>query len=131
MLANFDRENNIVHQDDDNRFQRDTDDVTIVSALSSENPKPVWITADIAQKKNVLERAALRESGMSIFFFKNNNGAPHFQALKALAIWPTLVEYAGRAKAPTAFEVPAGRIGGNLNTKIDRLGPTAELFKFR
>lgn len=108
MLAAFDRDNNIVHQDDDSRFEPTSTDTHIISTLAEECPKPVWITSDISQRKVPEERRALRNSAMTIFFFRKNNGAPHFQALKALAIWPTLVKYAATAKEPTAFQVPGG-----------------------
>jgi len=129
MLDHFDRENNIVHQDDDARFMPDSKDVEIIRTLSGESPKPVWVTADISQKKNPNERAALGSSGMTIFFAKRNQLTPHVQSLKWLAIWPTLVEFAERARVPTAFQIPFGRIGGRLNTKIDTLGPTSSVFK--
>ena len=129
MLNHFDRDNNIVHQDDDGRFAPDEEDVTIITTLASEDPRPVWVTADLAQLRSPIERAALRDSGMTIFFRKRNNFTPHMQALKMLAIWPTVVEYAHTARVPTAFVIPGGKIGAKLNTKIDRLGNTSDLFK--
>jgi len=65
---------------------------------------------------------------MTLFFAKRNQLTPHAQALKWLAVWPTVVEFAGRSRVPTAFQIPFGRIGGKLNTKIDTLGRTASLF---
>lgn len=129
MLSNFEREHNVVHQDDDGRFAPDCEDVEIIRTLAAENPKPVWITADLTQKKNPAERAALRESRMTVFFAKRHRLTPHTQSLKWLAVWPTVVDFALTAKVPTAFMIPFGRLGGRLNTKIDRLGPTAGLFK--
>jgi len=41
MLSHFDRENNIVHQDDDARFQADSPDAEIINTLAAEIPKPV------------------------------------------------------------------------------------------
>lgn len=128
MMHNYDRENNVVHQDDDVRFTHDTDDISMIETLASESPKPCWITADLSQRTVAAERVALRDSGMTIFFFKKNNGAPHHQALKALAIWPTLVDLAESARVATAFVIPFGRIG-KIGTKIDRLGNTSDLFK--
>jgi hypothetical protein len=128
MIGHFDRENLVVHQDDDNRFDADSEDVHIIRVLSGEPHKPCWITADLSQKRDPAERAALRDSGMTIFFFKKNNGTPHFQALKVLSVWPKITELAATARVPTAFEVPFGKIG-KLNEKIDRICPTAELFR--
>lgn len=128
MIGNFERMHNVVHQDDENKFTADSEDVEIINTLAAEDPKPVWITADISQRRNPSERAALRESGMTIFFCKRHSGTPHFQALKLLAVWPGIVEHAASVKVPTAFEIPFGRIG-KIVAKIDRLGPTRELFK--
>lgn len=130
MIGNFDRANTIVHQDDDGRFQHDSEDLHIIGTIGNEQPRPVWITADIAQRRVPEERAALRDSAMTIFFFKRNNGEIHYQALKMIAVWPAIIETMARTKQPTAYEVPAGRIGMKLmNQKIDRLCFTAELFK--
>jgi len=127
MLGHFERRHNVVHQDDDSRFDPDSEDVYIINTLASEPEKPVWITADISQRKNAEERAALRGSGMTLFFCKKAAVHPHHQALKLLAVWPTIVECAENARVPTAFEVPMGKIGGNLNRKITRLGNTSDL----
>ena len=130
MLGHFDRQNNITHQDDDNRFDDDTEDVKIIETISSDIPKPHWITADLSQRKNNVERAALCNSGMSIFFFRIHQKTPHFQALKILAIWPTLVSLAEKARFPTVFDIPAGHIG-RINKKIVNLGRTSEVLKVR
>jgi hypothetical protein len=118
MLGHYDRENNLKHQDDDVRFEHDTSDVDIINTLAEERPKPIWVTADIMQRKNPAEGEALRSSGMTIFFCKRNSGDPHFQSLKMLAMWPTIVRYAATSKSPMAYEVPAGKIGMKSNDKI-------------
>lgn len=94
MIGNFDRKNTIVHQDDDVRFDIDDTDAHILKILASEEPKPIWITADVAQKRKPDERVALRDSGMTVFFFKGffKNKNPHFQSLKVLSIWPRIAE---------------------------------------
>lgn len=129
MLGHFDRKNNIVHQDEDARFDRDSEDVHIIETLASANEKPYWITADLSQLKVPAERAALRDSGMTIFFCKRHSVSPHHQAIKILVLWPRIVELAETVRVPTAFEVPFGTIGGKLNDKITRLGNTADMFK--
>lgn len=130
MLNHYDRENNIIHQDDDGRFEPDSEDVHIIKTLSSETEKPHWMTADISQLKNPAERAALRDSGMTIFFCKKMAAVSrHHQSVKMLVIWPQILERAATVKLPTAFEVPFGKIGGRLNQKITRLAHTAELFR--
>ena len=129
MLDDFDRVHNIVHQDDDGRFERDSEDVYIIKTLGSATERPCWITADISQLKNPAERAALRDSGMTIFFCRRMAVTPHHQAVKFVVIWPRIVERAETARLATAFEVPFGKIRGQLNQKITRLGNTADLFK--
>ncbi len=129
ILSHLDRKNNIVHQDEDGRFAEDEEDVNIIDALAAEDPKPVWITADLGQMRKPIERAALRDSQMTLFFRKRNNFTPHMQAMKMMAIWSTVVDLAQNVRAPTAFVIPGGSIGAKLNSKIDRLGNTADLFR--
>lgn len=129
MLDAFEQVHNVVHQDDDGRFDVDSEDTYIVSTLAAESPRPIWITNDLGQRRSPTERAALRASGMTIFFCKRNNLTPHLQSLKLLAVWPTIVDYATNTRVPAAYEIPFGRIGGQLNEKIRRLGNTVELFK--
>jgi hypothetical protein len=131
MIAHFERVHTVVHQDDDGRFSPTDLDVDIITTIAADDPKPVWITADLAQRKHPIERAALGGSGMTMFFFKRfigQNQSPHFQSLKVLGVWPSIVKQAARVKVPTAFEIPFGSIGVPRD-KIDSLGPTAELFK--
>jgi hypothetical protein len=127
MLGNFDRDNNIIHQDDRSEFTHDSDDVEIINTLASWPEKPVWITADLKQRTKPAERIAFRDSGMTIFFRRKNNGDPHFQALKMLAVWPSVVNTAKNARVPTVFEIPAGTIGGKLNVKIEQVCLTSDL----
>lgn len=128
MLGHFERDHNVVHQDDDGQFSPDSEDVHIINTLAARSPSPVWITADLSQKRVPSERAALRNSGMTIFFCKRASRlTPHIQTLKMIAVWPALVKAAETAKVPTAFEVPFGKIGAKLNEKIERICNTAEL----
>jgi len=126
MMAHFDRENTIQHLDDDVRFEQDSDDVFIIETIANDNPKPIWITADIAQKRILVERAALAESGMNVGFFKRfQKGMTfHDQALRILTVWPSIVELCSRVRVPTAFEISSGS-----TRKVDLLGPTSSLFK--
>jgi hypothetical protein len=127
IINAFEQDHNVTHQDWDGRFTDDSEDVHIINTLAAEREKPVWITADLRQRSNAAERAALRSSGMTVFFLKRSAVLPHHQALKMLAVWPTLVESAQNARVPTAFEIPIGRIGAKFNTKITRLCNTSEL----
>lgn len=127
MISHFDRENTIVHLDADNRFSHDDEDEHIINTVAEDEPKPVvWVTADLKQKREANERAALRNSKMHVVFFNKrfNANKPHYQAMKILAVWPTLQSLCTTAKQPTAFEVPSGP---QSSAKVDTLGPTSEL----
>ena len=125
MIGHFDRQNIIVHQDDDSRFQSRDDDVHLIETIGSETPRPIRITADINQRREPTERAALASSGMHVVFFKRLHRASfHDQAVKVLMIWPTLCDLCSTAREPTAFEVPAGPL---RSRKVTRLGTSREL----
>lgn len=127
-IGHLERNHTVIHQLDDGRFEQDSDDVHIITTLSHESPKPVWLTHDVSQRKIPAERAALRASGMNIFFWRRRSLTPHQQALKMVSVWPAIVQSALTAKVPTAFEIPCGPIGARLNDKIERICNTSELF---
>lgn len=111
MLGAYERDHQIIHQDDDARFTTETTDVELITAIA-DDPKPVFITADISQRREPLERKALRDSGLTIFFIRRGfHQLPfHQQAVKLLNLWREIVRLAERAKEPTAFEIsPAAR----------------------
>lgn len=123
MINGFDTDNTIIHQDEDQRFVRDTPDIQLIDTLSRERPSPVLLTADLNMKtKYAVERKALAGSGLSVVFFRKtfHNLSVHMQAQKILAVWPAIVIATTDAQAPTAFEVTAK---GRLLTT----GPTTEL----
>jgi hypothetical protein len=123
MIAGFDTDHEIMHEDDDTRFRRDSEDVLIISVLARENPKPVFLTSDLNMRSRYPhERKALAESGLTIVFFRKtfHNLPVHAQAMKLLKAWPELVEAASRCRIPTAFEV-------TTNGKIEEIGPTASI----
>ena len=128
MLNAFDRRNQIVRQDDDRRFEQDSDDAHIIRALASEDPKPIWVTNDISQKKVPAERLALRESEMTIFFVRRNYHLPHHQALKLLAVWPTVIDFAEFVREPTAFMISSGQLAkSGIGRKVDKLCLTKDI----
>lgn len=125
MLAGFgiETEHVVIHQDDDARFKPQSEDVFIINALASENPKPVFLTADLNMRsKYPHERKALSDSGLTLVFFRKTfHQVPvHAQAVKLLKAWPGIVEATCRCRVPTAFEV-------NANGKIAAIGPTNKL----
>jgi hypothetical protein len=110
ILRAFDKQHEVVHQDDDPRFARTDADTFIIPTVAAEYPRPVFITADISMYARVpLERKALAASGMSIVFFKKgfHSLEYHTQAVKILTVWPKIVEVVADAHVPTAFELTA------------------------
>src|SRR5688500_11269130 len=107
MLSHCDRDNNIIHQDDDARFSIRDEDTFIIRTLTADSPSPVFVTADVSQQRVPEERLALREGEMSVVFFKAGffDLTFHKQAIKVLWCWPSLVTECSRARVPTAFEV--------------------------
>jgi PIN like domain len=123
MLAGYDAEHIIVHQDDDGRFKPDSTDVFLIGTLSQEKPKPVLLTADLNMRtKHPSERKALAASELTLVFFRKvfHNQQIHEQAVKMLRVWPSITKAIGRCRAPIAFEVTA-------NGKLCKLGPTSGL----
>jgi hypothetical protein len=123
MLAAYDDGNTIVHQDADNRFTPNTADVELIRALSGDMPPPVFLTADVSQRRDPVERKALADSGLTVVFFRRgwHQLSFHMQAVKLLTLWPDVVRLTTRARVPTAFEISAAA------RKVDDLGPTAKL----
>lgn len=128
MIDHFERRHTVAHQDDDGRFQETDDDVFLIQTIAHESPTPVWVTADLAQKRRPHERVALRDSGMSVVFFKRfyKGKSFHDQAMKVLAVWPNIVALCEKVRSPTAFEVPSG---SPTSPKVDRLGPTGQILR--
>jgi hypothetical protein len=123
MIAAYDADNEVVHEDDDDRFKPNSDDISILRALSEEDPKPVFLTGDLNMRSRYpLERKALRESGLRVVFFRKtfHNLDVHTQAQKLVKAWPDIAKATWRCAVPTAFEV-------NANGKIEALGPTRSL----
>lgn len=123
MLNGWDIPNDLVHSDDDDRFDKNSSDIFILQTLSKERPKPVFLTADLNMKcKYPEERQALHDSGLTVFFFKKgfNNLVIEVQGQKALKIWKNIVEAAKHCSRPMAFAI-------GTNGKIENLGLTKNL----
>ena len=123
VLAGYETKHEVLHEDDDPRFRKDSKDVFVINALAHEKPKPVFLTADLNMRsKYPREREALAESGLTVVFFRKtfHNLPVHTQATKLLKAWPRIVEATCRCSRPTAFEV-------NANGKIEEIGPTGTL----
>ena len=124
MLDAYDTTNRISHQDDDARFVETEEDTGIISILRAENPKPVFISADVNMyTRKPHERQALAESELTCVFLKKtfHNINIHEQAIKLLKLWPEVVQETSTCAYPTAFEItPAA-------TKLHRLCLTREL----
>src|SRR5688572_24408652 len=118
MLDAYDRDHAVAHLDDDGRVTKDTSDLEWMRTIAADEPKPVLITADVRIRRDPVERQALRDSGLTVVFFRAgfHDLDMHQQAVKLLTIWPEIVKQVSRVVEPTAFEItPAAR-------KVDRLG---------
>ena len=123
ILDAYDTDNTIIHQDDDSRFDEATPDTLLIETLASEDPKPVFVTADIRMRRNPVERIALADSDLTVVFLRPawHDLDFHMQAVKLLKLWPSFVEQVERCREATEFEVtPSAK-------KLQRLGPTCEL----
>jgi hypothetical protein len=123
MLDAYDVHNTARHLDDDARFEKTSADVDIIATVAADVPKPVYVTADLANRRVPEERAALRDSGMSIVFLRGkfHHIAIHDQAVKLLRIWPEVVAACERCREPTAFEITPA------TTKVTTWRKTREL----
>lgn len=125
MVNHYDRIHNVIGQDDDARFSDTTSDPELIRELASDRPKPVYLTADISQRKNPQERQALRESDMTVVFFASQFHNLKFrdQVLRVFYVWDILVKRCERARPATAFEI-SPRV---TNQKVTRLCLTKDL----
>jgi len=126
MLDAYDAGNIVLHHDQDPRFDEDSADTDIISEISQDKPRPIFITADVNMyTKNPNERIALANSGLTVVFIKKHftSLSFHQQALKLLTIWPLIVQETTRCRRPTAFEVTPGA------RKLNLLGLTAGLLR--
>jgi len=121
MLDAFDAEHEIVHHDNDARFQKDSKDICIIRTLATEDPKPVFLTSDLNMRtKYPHERKALAGSRLTIVFFRKtfHNVPFHNQAVKLLNAWPSIVEHTSSCTEPTVFDVsPQGKVHRYAFTK--------------
>lgn len=124
MLDAYDAQNTIRHHDEDARFSEQTKDTFLIKTLAGDDPKPVFITADVNMwKRHPDERKALARSGLTVVFLRKrfHHMDFHSQAVKLLGIWPEIARETGRLRRPSAFELtPSAR-------KLQLLGPTEKL----
>lgn len=126
MLDAVDRDNTMRHQDWDARFDPTSLDLVLIEAVSTDEPKPIWVTADLNQvRRNADERIALGNSGMTAIFFRSgfHDHSPWDQARLLVTVWPSVILQCSNVKEPTIFEV-----GAQLNTrKVEKVCLTREL----
>ncbi len=123
VVGAYDPEHTVIHQDNDNRFRPQSTDIEIISQLANDKPKPVFVTADEAMRRNANERKALADSQLTLIFFKAgwHQLDFHTRAVKLLDIWPVLTQTCQHVREPTAFEITA------VFKKLDLIGPTLNL----
>ncbi len=110
MVAGFEHgtKNSILHLDLDPRFDRKDSDTLILNKLSGADPKPVFLTVDLNMfYRNHHERQALKDSGLTCFFFVETflNLEFPIQAWKLMRLWPEIVAQSRHCTRPTAFEI--------------------------
>jgi hypothetical protein len=101
-------EDTIVHLRYDERFTAASLDHDIYNTLAHDNPPPVFVTSDRAQKtRGSVERQALRDSGLTVIFFAKDYAHLdiHSQALVAIKAWPEIRRSVARCAHPTIFDV--------------------------
>ena len=102
-VAALDRDNNIIHHDDDQRFNKRTTDIEWLTALAKDDPRWIILSGDSSILRNKAEQLALRESKLT--FFCLSKVWTHMQiwefSWRFIKIWPTsLRPQAGRHCAP-------------------------------
>ena len=128
MLAAYDLDSTVRNIHDDKHIFLGTKDIPLLDALRTENPKPVLITADVNMAtRHPDERQALANSGLTVVFFtpKFHDLDMHQQAIRALTVWPAIVDAVRRYAVPTAFAIKA------RSREPIRLGPTSQLKGWR
>ena len=108
MIAAFDTAHRIRHIYDEDAFNRDDPDTTIIGRLSQENPRPCLVTSDIGiMRRGGQERTLLKDSGLACIFFKKGFSELKLeeQAWKTVRIWPKLAMVVASCRQPTAFEI--------------------------
>jgi len=124
ILDIFDAEHQVIHQDDDRRFASTDQDTYIIETLSQENPKPVFVSADVnIYTRRANERQALRGSGLTCVFLKKGFSNLPFreQTLKLVRLWSEIAKQTSRCRQPTTFEVTPAAV------KLNRYALTRDL----
>ena len=111
-VAALDRDNNILHHDWDQRFNKRTTDIEWLTALAKDEPRWIVLSGDSSILRNKTEQLALRESKLT--FFCLSKVWTHMQiwefSWRFIKIWPDIVETASRASSrPQIHEVAGGK----------------------
>lgn len=108
----LDRDNSILHHDDDPRFNKKTTDIEWLTALSKDDPRWIVLSGDVTILRNKAEQLALKESKLTYFCLtKRWAHMPIWEyAWRFIRIWPEITERSSRASSrPQIFEVSGGR----------------------
>lgn len=121
MLTIFDRKNKI--RGLQHSFPRGTPDTRWIRAIASWNPKPVIICGDGRITRNPVERAVLKEAGLTFVSFSESwmNLRWEVQAWKMIKVWPDVVRAVSKLKKPTIFRVAV------TSLKVKEVGPIAQI----
>ena len=86
----LDRDNSILHHDDDPRFNKKTTDIEWLTALSKDDPRWIVLSGDVTILRNKAEQLALKESKLTYFCLtKRWAHMPIWEyAWRFIRIWP-------------------------------------------
>jgi hypothetical protein len=123
MLAAYsEREHEVRHLDQDDRFEKTTGDEVWLRTIGADQPQWAVLSADLAILDRPPERKALEEANLTFFGFDRRwlKMAFHEQAWRLVKVWPAIVEKAeSRVGRPTIFKVHWGS-----SLEIEELGHT-------
>lgn len=124
MLGHYDRKHTVVYLDDE--FDKQTEDVVWLDAITQWDPVPVVVSGDGRILKNPAELQVLK--GLPLTFFLLAEGWTQLPwadfAWKAIKVWPEIVQFAAPRK-PSIFRVPVNA------QKIEFRCYTSDLGKIR
>ena len=121
MLVIFDRKNRI--RGLQHSFPRGTPDTRWIREIAAWNPKPVIICGDGRITRNPVERAVLREAGLTFICFSIGwmNLSWEVQAWKLIKVWPDVLRAVSKIKEPTLFKVTVSSL------KVQEVQPIAQI----
>jgi hypothetical protein len=122
MIAVWVPTHQILHHDDDLRFDPTTEDVEWIRTVGNDHPPWVVISGDSKILKRPLEREALRNANLTFFCLSDHwpKMPINEQAWKFLKVWPDIL-VASDCTVPSIFRVYFGK-----SMKVEEVKKTSE-----